>query len=602
MLTVFDQLENYAPRASTTLSEPISATSLQRRSAYDRFEAAARNWAPGIGAHIPFTTEDIVFNSVAPFSATDIDEYVKVYNRVVRDNATGSWDAIRETIRTTYDLEDLAKRPILLTLIVKTLPFLPDGIEPSPAVIYSHYTAAWLNHDYSKGEVRWLVKKIDKLTFVSALAYQMLVTDRLKIHYSELPKELTAHFGTKDVLELRYLSTDIRACSFLQGDGQGYFEFAHKSFSEFFAAVYLKSKIAASDFSGLEHTALSAEILFFLGDFVYVEAELKSKILAKWQELKRRQDGNLMENLLGILGFSRSALTSRKCKVSQLPSLTFIKCAIEEFELDVSSSVLRFDRCRLGDVTLAMRTRGVSLRDCSLSNLLIEVDTASEAETAIQCERGSVNGLRLVGPGSMFTGVGLTVQNSTFVGASPWTVTADGEALFDDVMADQMAISLDLDESRLRWSIVCNGDMRGRDYEQFRESTLIGVVVAGASSMAHGPAGDHQLIFASAAGMAKSRGRAGRVLKDLLPPKKWKGNVVQYILDALTRVSAPDRLLVLWTLGVYVDLYNGWPDDIDRFIAEKLNWVRTGNRRFRSGAIPTSYVRRDSRARGSITR
>jgi NACHT domain/Restriction endonuclease len=592
MFEVFNQLEDYAPRTRTTLSEPTSATSLQRRSGYARFEAAARTWGPDTGAHTPFASEDMVFTSVAPFSPTDIDNYVKIYQRVVPQDSTESWDTVRKTIRTTYDLEDLAKRPILLNLIVKTLPLLPGGIEPSPAIIYSHYTAAWLNHDYSKGEVRWLVKKIDKLTFASVLAYQMLATDRLKIHYSELPKELTAHFGTKDALELRYLTTDVQACSFLRGDGQGYFEFAHKSFSEFFVAVYLKEKITASDFSALEQIPLSAEILFFLGDFVYVEAELKGKTLAKWQEVKRRHGGNLVENLLGILAYSRSALTSRKCKVSQLPILTFVSCAIEDFELNVSSSVLRFDRCRLGDVTLALRTRDASFRDCTLSDVRIETGSAGEVESAVTCERGSAIGLKVVGPGSIFTGVGLTMQGSIFVGLSPWTVAPDGDVLFDERVADQDAISMDLVESRLRWSIVCNGNMRVRDYEQFRESTLLGVVVAGVSSAELGRSVDHQLIFASASDMAKSNIRTRKVLSSLLPPKKWKGNVTQSILDGLARLGRPDRLLVLWVLGIYIDLCNGWPEDMDRRIAEQLCSVRRGDSQLRSGAVPTSYVRR----------
>src|SRR5205814_1642194 len=96
--------------------------------------------------------------------------------------------ALFARIQEIYDLEDLAKRPILLKLIVNTLPLFKkhrdkykiviDSREMifddvTPSLLYYVYTEQELTREYKKGEVRWQISRKQRREIIGQLAYHM---------------------------------------------------------------------------------------------------------------------------------------------------------------------------------------------------------------------------------------------------------------------------------------------------------------------------------------------------------------------------------------------------------------------------------------------
>lgn len=151
------------------------------------------------------------------------------------------WKRYWQRIEDTYNLAELAQRPVLLDMIARSLPQLKPGQAVNAAGLYEAYTDLWLARDEEKG--RRLITRADKQLFMQELALEMLRRDESSIHYSQLPERVRAHFRLEKADEIDYFEHDIRTCSFLNRDDEGNYRFVHKSFGEFFVAQWLAPKL-----------------------------------------------------------------------------------------------------------------------------------------------------------------------------------------------------------------------------------------------------------------------------------------------------------------------------------------------------------------------
>jgi hypothetical protein len=198
--------------------------------AHAPFVESVRSWIAADTKHPQQEFGRVERLELLPLSGSDIDRYVATTS--VNDRF-----GVRSRIRKTYDLEDLATRPILLAMILKTLPELPSDKEASPSVIYEAYTSGWMSHDYGKGDTRTLVPASEKRTFMETLAWQMILTGETSLHFTLLDPYLSAFFKASGRMR-DFIATHIQACSFLVRDQDGVFSFSHRSFLEYFAACY----------------------------------------------------------------------------------------------------------------------------------------------------------------------------------------------------------------------------------------------------------------------------------------------------------------------------------------------------------------------------
>jgi formylglycine-generating enzyme required for sulfatase activity len=238
----FDELATLSERWATVaslrrLNEAVRGRSkvvLTCRTHYFTTQAAERE---GIAGSMPRGGElfaelegrrnhSIVY--LEPFSPEQIREFV---HRHHPDNT----NAVMQQIGRLREVDDLATRPVLLEMILKTLPRLLKEAGPlNLATLYGTFTRLWLD-DVAKGDA---LTPRDKLRFSQALAIKLNQDDLPRIHYSALQAYVGDFFEKlmKSEVDLLRFDREILVCDFLNRDTEGYYQFAHKSFLEFFVA------------------------------------------------------------------------------------------------------------------------------------------------------------------------------------------------------------------------------------------------------------------------------------------------------------------------------------------------------------------------------
>jgi len=168
-------------------------------------------------------------------------------------------------IKQTHDLQSLASRPVLLDIIVKTLPKHMDYNEKvTPASLYESYTEIWLEREIHKG--RNLIPSHIKRAFVYELAWKMLKSEKFYINFKELPKEIQKFFDPQTAEEAENCELDIMLCSYLHRDANGDFSFAHKTFMEFFCAHRSYNEYLLGKSNPFSEKKLPSEIMLFFTD------------------------------------------------------------------------------------------------------------------------------------------------------------------------------------------------------------------------------------------------------------------------------------------------------------------------------------------------
>jgi uncharacterized protein YjbI with pentapeptide repeats len=289
------------------------------------------------------------------FSERDIDRYVLNFKKRMGDETESSVSDLRERIRRTYDLEDLARRPVLLNMIVQTVPSLPSDKEASPSVIYEAYTNSWMNHDYAKGQVRMLVPASEKRKFMQTLAWQMYSDGVVQMHYTKLTPHLSRFFRAENRMA-EFISTDIQACSFLERDQGGTFRFSHKSFLEYFAAEFLRDQIKTGVFPELDRSPLSNEVCFFLGDMVHADGSLTSQfqqyLLAMLNKPERQEHKQRSANFLSIFSKSRISLSALSVRRKTWSNTLFRDNSFSGKIIEPEWSNITYEKCAMNDLKI----------------------------------------------------------------------------------------------------------------------------------------------------------------------------------------------------------------------------------------------------------
>jgi uncharacterized protein YjbI with pentapeptide repeats len=160
-----------------------------------------------------------------------------------------------QKIQSIYNLRDLAQRPLLLEMIVKTLPKLHVGQTLNAASLYTVYTNAWVDRDYVKGRIM-LTNEV-KLALMMELAWRMWVDEQTTFSTAELVQfvgQLHAaqalEFGDEEVEDI---VREVQAASFLRRERDaGNFSFMHRSFGEFFLARKILATLGAGPTFGAD--------------------------------------------------------------------------------------------------------------------------------------------------------------------------------------------------------------------------------------------------------------------------------------------------------------------------------------------------------------
>lgn len=170
-----------------------------------------------------------------------ISQIIKVRLEGVKGPAEAQ--AIAEEILATEALAEMARKPLLVELLLAALDEVSPTVLQNPAQVYLYATNKLLLRNIETQ--RTFTTTADKLYFLCELAWEMIRSGELRIHYKDIPKRIASYFGPRirDRHELDHWDFDLRNQTLLHRDAAGYYEFAHKSLAEYFVALKFAAEI-----------------------------------------------------------------------------------------------------------------------------------------------------------------------------------------------------------------------------------------------------------------------------------------------------------------------------------------------------------------------
>lgn len=172
-----------------------------------------------------------------PFSDEQIRAVIK--GRV----SEGRGDVIADEIMAEPNLREMARKPVLAELLLAALDEIEAKLLTNQAEVYLHATNKLLLRNIDTK--RTFTSTTDKLFFLCELAWQMIESGVLRIHYKDIPERIKSHFSEeiRGSHDLDHWDYDLRNQTLLCSDKSGYYEFAHKSLAEYFVAFKFAAEL-----------------------------------------------------------------------------------------------------------------------------------------------------------------------------------------------------------------------------------------------------------------------------------------------------------------------------------------------------------------------
>ncbi|MBF0453002.1 MAG: TIR domain-containing protein [Candidatus Magnetomorum sp.] len=219
-------------------------------------------------------TETVLYRELKQQSGAELvylkefdKEQIKDYLRRVRPE---SYQDDYKKIQRIHNLEELAHRPLLLDLIVNSLPQLENHQDVNAANLYTIFTNLWIEREREKGHGKVIDSKL-KLAILFQLTWQMWHEEKEEIHYTDMVQFLKQFEGSRTIKWSNDVLDDIfremMTASFLKRDEDGNFSFMHRSFMEFFLARRIHITFSANPKAiapVLNTRRFDRKIIFFL--------------------------------------------------------------------------------------------------------------------------------------------------------------------------------------------------------------------------------------------------------------------------------------------------------------------------------------------------
>lgn len=142
-----------------------------------------------------------------------------------------------DRILSMANLADLARKPVLIELLLAALEEVSANVLQNPADVYLYATNRLLLRNITAEKTFTTTR--DKLLFLCELAWDMISSGEIRIHYTQIPDRIRSIFGeqVRDQHELDHWDYDLRNQTLLHRTAAGLYEFAHKSLAEYFVAL-----------------------------------------------------------------------------------------------------------------------------------------------------------------------------------------------------------------------------------------------------------------------------------------------------------------------------------------------------------------------------
>ena len=229
-------------------------------------------------------------------------------------------EVLGEEIMHTYDLYDIATRPFLLELIVRTLPTL-TAKAPFQRITVADLYEIFCDEWFQRVDSQLALTSDRKTALVEYLARMIWDTPERRVRYDELADKLVEFYNERPltVIQKEKLDYEARTAVFLKRDAGGYYTFIHASFLEYFIARIIRDGLRANDTRVLNLRRLTKEIAYFLESW---EEAARIPELAG-AALSMKYEKRVSENALLLLYWHAAAasgpLVGRGAEVHETP-------------------------------------------------------------------------------------------------------------------------------------------------------------------------------------------------------------------------------------------------------------------------------------------
>ncbi|MBD2499217.1 pentapeptide repeat-containing protein [Anabaena azotica] len=155
-----------------------------------------------------------------------------------------------EYITHNQQLLDLARRPVMIDLIIEALPEIEAGKPVDISRVYLYAVRHKMERDIKS--VRTFTSMAQKLYFLCELSWEMLSTETMTLNYKEFPDRIRRCFGqeVQEQKDLDHWHYDMMGQTMLIRNADGDYYPAHRSLLEFFVAYKFARElgILADDF------------------------------------------------------------------------------------------------------------------------------------------------------------------------------------------------------------------------------------------------------------------------------------------------------------------------------------------------------------------
>lgn len=217
------------------------------------------------------------------FNSAQIEEFVARHSDDLAEVDASPADLLN-FIERTYDLTDLATRPMLLRLILSTvviggIDLTDTSTQYGASGLYEMYTHAKLDFDVRKIRGADTGLNVDtRRSLAESLALEMYGAKTLETNFREHLRSLASSDRPlraaldRSGLSEEEIATDLAARSFVTVDQEGICRFIHKSFRGFFVARTLKEQLP--ELGRILDELIEDEVLYFLGGFAATDKKV----------------------------------------------------------------------------------------------------------------------------------------------------------------------------------------------------------------------------------------------------------------------------------------------------------------------------------------
>ncbi len=278
---------------------------------------------------------------ILPWDENQVEEFLQKRVPLV-ESATEPWTYYSDRIKSIGSLSDLSQRPVLLDMIVKTLPTLIASKTPiNRPNLYRTYLVGEIKRQRIQKRRTFLITEEDRLSLLRRLALSVYTGEIPAINFADA-RNLIEEEIRPAKYELEAHTRDFLTNSFLIRKGDEY-HFSHKSIMEYLVAAQFNEEINTGTPEYFNRISLQPVIIEFLKEF-----EPDVETLLKWIDITKER--TLRE--VGFLGGNAATLI----------------CALSKDGLagkDLSGAKLGAPNLRLADLSKT-NLKGAAILNASL--------------------------------------------------------------------------------------------------------------------------------------------------------------------------------------------------------------------------------------------